>query len=451
MAVEDGKIVVVGAGLVGSLLAALLAKRGHRVEVYEKRPDPRAGGVIGGRSINLALSDRGWRALELIGADKAVREIALPMKQRIMHGKDGTLTYQPYGKDGQAIYSVSRAILNQTLMGIADSYQNVEFYFGKACQTVDLRSRTLSFSDGENKTDISAEVIFGADGAFSPIRRAMQKAERFNYEQRYISSGYKELEIPPIDGDFALETGALHIWPRGSHMMIALPNPDKTFTATLFLPFEGEKSFEQIKEYPAFESFIKEEFSDVFPLIPDLEEDFNKNPVSSLVTVRCSPWVNNQAALIGDAAHAVVPFYGQGMNCGFEDCYILDGLMEMHGGDWSQVLDEYQNERIDNANAISDLALQNFIEMRDRVADPEFLLQKQMEKQIHKQYPDKWIPLYSMVTFSHIPYREALEKGKRQDEIMKAIMALPVVREKWQDIDFGQYIDFENLVAKSHD
>lgn len=450
MAEGKEKIIVSGAGLVGSLLAALLAKRGYAVEVFEKRGDPRRRQMAGGRSINLALSHRGWKALSLIGVENQVRKIALPMKQRIMHDRQGNITYQPYGKDGQAIYSVSRALLNQILIEEADRHANVNFHFNHSCTSVDLSAGEIVYQNADNSAilNTTAEVIFGSDGAFSAIRAAMQKTDRFNYSQHYISSGYKELEIPPINGDFALDPEALHIWPRGSFMMIALPNPDRTFTATLFLPFEGEKAFEHIEQLASFRQFIHEEFPDLYPLLSHLERDFHQNPVSSLVTVRCSPWVHGKFALIGDAAHAIVPFYGQGMNSGFEDCSVLDSLIEQHQGNWKAILPAYQAERIPNANAISDLALHNYIEMRDRVADPEFLLQKQMEAHIQDQYPDKWLPLYSMVTFSHTPYREALAKGRQQDQIMRTVMQNQEVRANWQHLDFGKFIDFEALKAK---
>lgn len=439
------RILIAGAGLVGSLLAHLLAKRGYTVEVFERRPDPRQAGYAGGRSINLAMSVRGWEALEQAGLAADVRRYALPMRGRMMHDTQGTLNFQPYGQEGQAIYAVSRGALNLAILHALDRHPHVHLHFGWRCTDMDLSTRTATFEhthSGQVRT-ATGDVVFGADGAYSALRAAMQRTDRFDYSQQYIEHGYKELIIPPTaDGHFAMDPEALHIWPRKSYMLIALPNPDRSFTATLFFPFEGHPSFRTVTNGPEAIQFFGEIFPDVVPLVPDLAAQYDQNPVSSLVTVRCAPWVHGKTALIGDAAHAIVPFYGQGMNCGFEDCRILDQLIGLYAGDWDQILPAFQQARIPNANAVADLALQNFVEMRDLVADPTFILRKKIEAHLHRQYPTHWTPLYSLVTFSHTPYAEALAAGRRQDELMARVMALPDIAENWQNLDYPSLLGF---------
>jgi kynurenine 3-monooxygenase len=452
---SEKKVVVVGAGLVGSLLAAVLSKRGYKVSVYERRSDPRVANLYAGRSINLAMSVRGWRGLSLVGADKVIGDQAIPMYGRMMHPVKGEQTYQPYGTEGQAIYAVSRGGLNRVLMDFVENEYKVDIQFNHKCLDVDFEKGILNFEtpQGEVITE-QADLIFGADGAFSAVRFAMQrKSDRFNYSQSYIEHGYKELLLPAApDGSFQLEKNALHIWPRGTFMLIGLPNPDGSFTMTLFFQFEGEVSFSKIKSQADAHDFMADYFPDALQLIPDAEHQFMQNPTASLVTVRTAPWVQGKAALIGDAAHAIVPFYGQGMNCGFEDCYVLDSLIEKHNHDWDKILTEFQAERIPNANAVADLAMANFVEMRDLVADPEFLLQKKIEAQIASKHPEKWTPLYTMVSFTHTPYIKALSNGKQQDALMKKLLKNETFRSSWQEIeDFGQWIDFDNLNPKIND
>ncbi|MBN8694035.1 MAG: FAD-dependent monooxygenase [Bacteroidetes bacterium] len=428
---------IIGAGLVGSLLSIYLAKKGYKVNIYERRPDMRKTKMSAGKSINLALSDRGWRGLEGVGIADEVRKIAIPMYGRFIHNRDGSTAFQPYGKKEQAIYSVSRAEINMKLMDLAEREAGVKIHFNERCTAVDRVKMEASFMNEENKnTSVSSsDLIFGADGAFAASRLNMQlNNDRFEYNQHYISAGYKELIIPPGEGGtFLMEKNALHIWPRGSFMMIALPNPDGNFTCTLFLPFEGEKSFEKLKTREDVTKFFNEEFPDAVPLMPTLLDDFFNNPTSSLVTVKCFPWVfDNKVALIGDAAHAIVPFFGQGMNCGFEDCVVLNELITKYNEDWNKILPEYQSLRKPDGDAIADLAIANFIEMRDKTADPKFLLQKKIEARFNEKYPDKWIPLYSMVTYSpHIRYSTALKEGARQEAIMQKIMAMPDIEKKW--------------------
>lgn len=434
----EKQAIIVGAGLVGSLWAALLAKRGYSADVFELREDPRQAGFTGGRSINLAMSARGWRALEKAGVEKEIREVAIPMRGRMMHDEKGALTFQPYGKEGQAIYSVSRGGLNLALIRIADKYENLRFHFGQKCLGVDLKSNTAHFEHAATggRRAAGAPLIFGTDGAFSAVRRSLMKLPRFNYSQQYLEYGYKELHLPPrADGAHAMNPNALHIWPRGKFMMIALPNVDGSFTGTLFLPFDGpEASFEQLQTDEQIMAFFRKYFPDSIPLIPGLMEDFHNNPTSALVTVRCHPWqYENKVLLLGDASHAIVPFYGQGMNSGFEDCSILDELMEAHNDDWSLIMESFNRDRPGDANAVADLALRNFVEMRDRVADPRFLLRKEVEAYLNEKYPEDFLPLYSQVTFSHIPYSRALAEGLAQDELFGRILAIRGVEDNWRD------------------
>ena len=375
-----------------------------------------------------------------------LRERIRTVNGRYIHNKDGSTAYQPYGKDQQAIYSVSRAEINMKLMDLAESQPGVEIHFGERCAHVNRGSMEASF-ENENSKAIRKEksdLIFGSDGAFSSSRLNMQlSSDRFEYQQHYISAGYKELIIPPgPDGGFLIEKNALHIWPRGSFMMIALPNPDGNFTCTLFLPFEGEKSFASLTNKEDVVKFFNEEFPDAVPLMPTLIDDFFTNATSSLVTIKCYPWVfDNRIALIGDAAHAIVPFYGQGMNCGFEDCVVLNELIEKYSDDWDNILDQYQHLRKPDGDAIADLAIANFVEMRDKTADPRFLLQKKIEARFSEKYPDKWIPLYSMVTYSpHIRYSTALREGARQEKIMQKVMELPGIESNWDSFEVEQII-----------
>jgi kynurenine 3-monooxygenase len=430
-------ITLVGAGLVGSLLSIYLSKKGYKVNVYERRQDMRRTNGYAGRSINLALSDRGWRGLEGVGIAGEIKKIAIPMYGRFIHHKDGTNAYQPYGKENQAIYSVSRADINMKLMDLAEKHSDIKFHFNKRCTNINRQNLELTFEDNDSKIieTVYSDLIFGADGAFSASRLNMQlNSDRFEYKQHYIDCGYKELIIPPSEtGDFLLEKNALHIWPRGSFMMIALPNPDGNFTCTLFLPFEGEKSFANLKTRDAVKQFFDEEFSSAVPLMPTLLDDFFSNPTSSLVTVKCFPWTfDNKIGLIGDAAHAIVPFYGQGMNCGFEDCVVLNELIDKHNHDWDSIFPEYQNLRKPDGDAIADLAIANFVEMRDKTADPKFLLQKKIEAKFSQNHPDKWIPLYTMVTYSpNIRYSTALKEGIKQQAIMDEIMAMNDIESLW--------------------
>ncbi len=436
-------IIILGSGLAGSLLSILLARQGYAVQVYEKRGDPRSQEAAGGRSINLALSRRGWRALEAAGVDDAVREQAIAMRGRMIHDAEGNTTLQPYGTDGQAIYSVSRGALNQLLLSEAERH-GVQLFFEHPCQSVNLEQGQPLIHDlrQDRQTTPEADLLIGADGAYSTLRGAMQFTPRFNYSQHYIEHGYKELHIPPAAGDFAMEPHALHIWPRGGYMLIALPNADKSFTATLFLPYEGPNSFAQLAQEAQLRKFFAEQFPDALALMPSLTEDFFNNPTADLVTIQCYPWSRyGRNLLIGDAAHAIVPFYGQGMNAAFEDCRLLAERFTDQPTDLATELEQFQQQRKPDADAIAELALQNFVEMRDRVADPQFVAQKKIEAELHRRYPDRWIPLYTRVTFSDDRYSEALRMGQRQEAIMQRVMQKEPDPAKLTEEDYARIVN----------
>ncbi len=418
---------IVGAGLVGSLWAVYLSKAGYKVKIFERRPDIRRAEISAGKSINLALSTRGWKALDAVGVGDEIRKIAIPMTGRIMHDMEGNLTYQPYGKEGQAIYSVSRGGVNAKMMDIAEEYGNAEIHYNQKCIDVDLENGIVYLENTETgeKSEVKSDLVFAADGAFSAVRyNAMQKLDRFNYSQNYIEDGYREILLPANeDGSYKLDKNALHIWPRGRFMLIALANEDGSFTCTLFMPFEGENSFETLTSVEAVDAFFKKTFPDFYEMMPNIGEAWEDHPLSSLAIVRCYPWTHGKTALMGDAAHATVPFYGQGMNCGFEDCTVMWELMQKHGEDWNKIFEEYQMLRKPDGDGVQDLSLHNYHVMRDYVGDPTFLLQKKIEAHFSEKHPDKWLPLYSQVTFSHIRYSDAWNKGQEQDAIMKKVMA----------------------------
>ncbi|MFD2201686.1 FAD-dependent oxidoreductase [Shivajiella indica] len=442
---KKNEISILGSGLIGSLLSIYLRKRDLNVTVYEKRADNRNQEYKEeGRSINMALSDRGWKALEKAGLKDKVLPLTIPMYGRKIHNEHGDTSFIPYGKEGQAIYSISRGRFNQLLINEAEKV-GVKINFEHRIEDIDLRFNELTVSSPGNLLEkISSEVIIGSDGAYSSLRNAMLKQVRFNYKQQYISHGYKELSIPPTEsGDFAMDPNALHIWPRGSFMLIALPNPDKSFTCTLFLPFEGGRvSFENIRDEKDLKGIFKTYFDDAYQLMPQLADQYFTNPTSALIDIECYPWMLNKALLIGDASHAMVPFYGQGMNCGFEDCYILDNLIEKLGTTaWELVFAKFQKIRKPDTDAISQLAMENFEEMKEQVADPKFIIRKKIEAKLHQLFPKDWIPLYTMVTFSDMPYSEAYALGKLQEKIMDRVMADPLITENWDKMDYEDIID----------
>jgi kynurenine 3-monooxygenase len=418
---------IVGAGLVGSLWAVYLTKAGYKVQLFERRPDIRKAEISAGKSINLALSTRGWKALDTVGVGDAVREIAIPMSGRIMHDLESNLTYQPYGKEGQAIYSVSRGGVNARMMDIAEATGQAEIFYNEKCVGTDLENGIVYLENSETgkKWEVKSDVVFASDGAFSAVRyNAMQKLDRFNYSQNYIEDGYREILLPANeDGSYKLDKNALHIWPRGRFMLIALPNEDGSFTCTLFMPFNGPNSFETLTSKEAVDNFFQSTFPDFYAMMPNIADAWEDHPLSSLAIVRCYPWTHGKTALMGDAAHATVPFYGQGMNCGFEDCSVMWELMQKHNEDWPKVFEEYQQLRKPDGDGVQDLSLHNYYVMRDYVGDPKFLLQKKIEAHFSEKHPEKWLPLYSQVTFSHIRYSEAWKTGQKQDAIMKNVMA----------------------------
>jgi kynurenine 3-monooxygenase len=416
------KITLIGAGLNGPLLAISLVQRGFSVDIYERRPDMRRVRMSAGRSINLALSTRGIYALTQAGLWDAMRKIIIPMKGRMMHSVGGELTFQPYGKnESEVINSISRAELNIALMNAAEE-QRVTIHFQQRCTGFDLKTgaaRLRNEETGEIST-VDSGIVISCDGSASAIRREMLKLNRFNFSQQYLDYGYKELTIPAgPDGKHLLETHALHIWPRGNYMLIALPNIDGTFACILFLPFEGPDSFAALSAPSDVVSFFESRFRDALSLMPQLAENYFANPTGAMVTIKCSPWhVDAKSLLLGDAAHAIVPFFGQGLNCGFEDCTCLLDLLDRHGADWPRVFREFEQARKINTDAIADLAVENFVEMRDRVADPRFLFRKKVELALEAKYPQVFVPKYAMVTFHRIPYSIALARGMVQDRIL---------------------------------
>jgi len=425
------KFVLIGSGLAGGLLAAYLGRRGYDVDLYERRADPREGNMVGGRSINLALSTRGIHALEQIGIADEVLKDAIPMRGRMIHpaAAGSAPIFVRYDVDpNKHINSIGRAALNTTVIEAAQRYPNVRVHFNHKCIGVDIDSATAHlFNTSTNQPlSASADSIIGVDGAFSAVRASMQlKIDNFQYDESYLAHGYKELTIPPgPNGSWQMEKNALHIWPRKSFMMIALPNPDGSFTCTLFWEFEGPRSFATTKTDDDIRRFFEEEFRDAVPLMPNLLDDFRNNPTGSLVTIRCAPWFyKDRVALVGDAAHAVVPFYGQGMNAAFEDCVVLDECLEKFPHDRHRAFAEYFERRKVNADALADLALENFIEMRDKTVSRAFRAKKKLDHFLEAALPGIYIPLYTMVTFTRIPYSRAAKRARIQDFIVYASLA----------------------------
>ena len=431
---QEQNIAIVGSGLVGSLLALYLRRQNHKVTIFDRRPDIR-NVKFSGRSINLAMSVRGWNALEGIGIKKDIEHLGIPMKHRAIHVNEKPDYNQAYGNEGEAIYSISRGVLNRAMIDLAEK-EGAVFKFEEKVWDVNLPEAKIYTGETEKSEwqEYQFDIIFGCDGAFSRVRHKMQRRSRFDYSQDFLDTGYKELTIPAApDGTHIIDKNALHIWPRGKFMLIALPNLDGSFTCTLFMPHEGENSFEQLKTDEQVLSFWKKHFPDTIDLMPTLLEDFKNNPESALVTMKCFPWTYwNKVALVGDSAHAVVPFYGQGMNAGFEDVFVLNQIIENDTtGDWEQIFKTYENSRKPNADAIAELSYRNFMEMSSKTADPKFILRKQIEKKFANTYPSLWEPLYSRVTFSNRPYSEALAIGDQQASIMDQIMDIPNIENLW--------------------
>lgn len=436
-------ITIVGGGLVGSLLAILLAKRGHKVNVYERRSDPRSTDVYAGRSINLVVSHRGWTALRAAGVEEAVKEIVVPVYARMMHDRQGNLNKVPYSIDNKAIFSVSRGELNRRLLTEAEKLPNVTLHFNERCVDVDLDTGICLFQADNNSSaplSVRADVVFGSDGAFSAVRSKMMMG-RFSYSQEYIEHDYKEVAFPAnADGTPKMDPQCLHIWPRQHYMMMGLANQDGGFTGTLFMQHSATNDspgFDTVRTEEEVHAFFKAHFSDALPIVPDLVDQYMRNPQSNLVIVRCDPWTyKDKVALIGDAAHAIVPFYGEGMNSGYEDCKVLNDLLDQYGDDnWGEVLHHYGKQRKPNGDAIADLSMRNFVEMRDLVADPQFILRKKIEGHLQAKHPDQWLPLYSQVKFTDTPYVDALREGRRHDAIMERVLAMPDIEKKWESAE----------------
>ncbi|QSX77447.1 FAD-dependent oxidoreductase [Agrilutibacter solisilvae] len=418
---DERHLTIVGAGLAGALLATLMAQRGWSVDVYEKRGDPRVQGYAGGRSINLALAERGRHALREAGADDEVMAQAVMMRGRMVHFADGRVDLQRYGRDdSEVIWSVHRGELNLILLGIAER-AGARLHFQRGLESVDFDARRATFKDeGDGSLhEVGFRSLVGADGAGSALRGAMRGAVELGERTQSLGHSYKELEIPPApDGSFRMEPHALHIWPRGRYMCIALPNDEQTFTVTLFLPNEGDPSFQTVRDGAQARALFERDFADALPLIPHLERDFEQNPAGLLATLYLDRWhLDERAVLLGDAAHAMVPFHGQGMNCAFEDCVALARHLDAHQ-DRAEAFAAFQAERLPNARAIQQMALENYLEMRDRVDDDDYLMQRALERALADRHPDRFVPRYAMVTFSRLPYAVAFGRGQVQRDIL---------------------------------
>ncbi|MBE7628901.1 FAD-dependent oxidoreductase [Tenacibaculum piscium] len=445
---KQDNILIIGAGLCGSLLALRLAQRGYKVSVYESRPDLRTVDISAGRSINLALSDRGFKALRLAGVAEKAREICIPMYGRLIHDiKGNTFSSNYSGRDNECINSISRGDLNAILLTEAEKHENVTIHFNKKCTSVNIENTIAHFKDYHTKEEfsINSDVIFGTDGAGSVLRKSyyLERKFLFSYSQNYLSHGYKELEIPADKkGNHQISNAHLHIWPRGAYMLIALPNMDGSFTVTLFLSYdEGEYNFDNLTSEEKITEFFETQFPDALKLIPNIKEEFLNNPTGALGTVKCSPWhYKNKTILLGDAAHAIVPFYGQGMNASFEDITVFDAVLNENLGDWETVFKTYEKARKHNTDAIADLALDNFQEMKNHVANPLFKEKRILEMALEKEFPEEYFSKYSMVTFKDdIPYAVAMKKGRAQDKALLNLVA---------DADFKQTDNLRNLLKK---
>ena len=416
------KITLIGAGLAGPLMATYLANRGYSVDIFERRSDMRKSELSAGRSINLALSARGIHALKDVGIYDKIELITIPMKGRMIHDLDGATQLHPYGQgENEVIYSVSRAQLNMDLMTMAENTGLVDIHFEHKLDFADLDNNELTFGDKR----VFFDKVLGCDGSSSALRKAIHKNSNAEYVKKPLGHGYKELTIPPSDsGDFRIEKFALHIWPRGEFMLIALPNMDGSFTCTIFFPMTGPISFETVKNENEIMSLFQNHFPDAFELMPTLCEDFQNNPTGTLATVYCNPWhYKDKAVLLGDAAHAVVPFFGQGMNASFQDCSVLNNFIGKYSGDWDKIFENFSTFHVKNGHAIAEMAIENYIEMRDSVNDPNYKKRRQLEFDLEQKFPDRFIPRYSMVSFHQIPYSEVYNRGEIQFELMQKFMA----------------------------
>lgn len=436
--------IILGGGLVGALLSVFLARRGRGVEVFDRRPDIRKTNLNSGRSINLTLCERGLRVLDSVGVGNAVRATSVPVYGRLIHSPTGELAYQPYGNNGEAIYSISRDVLNKILLDFAEERFGVRFNFDEKCLSVDLDApaiETRNMRTGATGRH-AASLLFGSDGAYSAVRLQMQRRMRLNYSQQYWHQGYKELAAPPSDEGWAAEKNVLHIWPRHSYMLIGFPNTDGSFTCSLHIPFEGPLSFASIRTESDLLGFFHDSFPDAVRLLPRLTEDFFEHPANSMVTVKCSPWsYRDRVVLVGDAAHSIYPSYGQGANAGFEDCVALDECLLKGGDDRAEALREYEARRRPNTDAIADLCVEHFVELRDLVGDPGFLLRKEVERRLNLRHPDKYKDLYSMITFTCMSYTEALRVDREQRTLVDHILGVEDIRQRLDSTEAARLFD----------
>ncbi|MFT4667817.1 MAG: kynurenine 3-monooxygenase [Polaribacter sp.] len=446
---EKEKIIIVGAGLCGTLLAVRMAQRGYQIHLYERSGDMRLESVGAGRSINLALSSRGLAALDKVGLKEEILKECIPMKGRLIHPLGGDSFLSKYsGREEDYINSVSRWGLNVSLLNMAEKEENITLFFNHKCTNVDLENATASFNNATTNDTVTdnGSVVIGTDGAGSAVRKAMMGKTTqllFNYSQDFLRHGYKELTIQPgKDGAYQIEKNALHIWPRGSFMIIALPNLDGSFTVTMFHPFEGDVGFNNLTTKEKVQDFFEEYFPTLIPYIPNYVEEFFENPVGTLGTIKCYPWqAFGKTLIMGDAAHAIVPFYGQGMNASFEDVRVFDDVMDEFDGDWTKAFQQFQELRYRNTNAIADLAIDNFIEMQDKVDDEDFKKKRKLEMQLEQKHPD-YYSKYSLVTFrADMPYAKAMELGRAQDELLLKMCADKEVEE----VEIGEV--YEKVMA----
>jgi kynurenine 3-monooxygenase len=448
------EVIVVGGGLIGPLLAVFLAKQGHSVTVYDRDADGREASQAANRSINLTLCERGFRALDRAGVGDLIRRISVPAYGRLIHSVEGDLSYQPYGNNQEAIYSIARRDLNTALLNFAQQNFDIEFRFNEKCTGADLTTATLETTNSRtgHVTHHKANCVFACDGAYSAIRLRLQRMNRFNYSQQYWDQGYKELSVPATaTGGWVSEKNVLHIWPRGHYMLIGFPNLDGSFTCSWHIPFEGELSFEAVKTEADLRRLFERSFPDVIAHMPNLVSEFFANPPASMVTIKCFPWsFQDKAVLVGDAAHAIYPSYGQGANAGFEDCAVIDECMQKYGADWKAIFNEYETRRKANTDAIADLCIEHFIELRDLVGDRTFLLKKEIERKINRMYPEKYSDLYSMITFSCMPYVEALRVDREQRAIIDRIMNLEQIDARLNSAEVDRLIDDLMRARHSH-
>ncbi|MBT2745533.1 MULTISPECIES: NAD(P)/FAD-dependent oxidoreductase [unclassified Lysobacter] len=427
------RIAIVGGGLAGSMLTLALAQKGYAVDLYERQPDPRTQGGRAGRSINLGLSKRGMQALEMVGLLQTVLDTAVVMSGRVIHAPDGSTRYQPYGKDAsEVLHSIDRNELGHLLLDHAERHPQVRLHFGHRLAQVDKAARTVEFETAQGRVVAHPQWMVGADGAFSSARRELQRGERANYQQEYLEWGYKELTLAPgADGQSVIELTALHVWPRSHCLFVSHPNRDGSHTLTLFLPFEGEDSFATVRTPEEITALISKYFPDLVRLLPGLIEEWMKHPVGSLITTRTAPWTfGDWAVLVGDACHAVYPFYGQGMNSAFEDCCVLVSALGANPGDTAAAFHAYEQSRRQHTDVLCELSKENFVELRKKVQSPWFVARKRLDIALNRVWPKRWLPLYSMIAHTTMPYGEARARARQQDAILlrsaKALAAVAV-------------------------